>query len=248
MLEGALRTRFSGHIRSRREARTLGECLRVGVGIPRGPGALRVASISPEIGSKWVLGSAKLPKERTRFVASNFARVNFSPFSGGSTGPKRVGALGGCPEARVDAPKGLRALRVASKAPEKTTKWVFCCAKHAENRFVQVATNFTRTVFSPITGENTGPKGVGVLGGRPRVKVDAPRGPLALRVAFEAPEGVEKWVSGCVKQSENPIVLATANFSRKFTQSMFSPFRSGGECPRDPRGPKRGRPNPNLGW
>ena len=149
---------------------------------------------------------------------------------------------------RVDAPKGLRALRVASKAPERVEKWIFGCAKHSKNPFVQVATNFTRTVFSPISGENTGPKGVGVPGGRPRVRVDAPRGPQPLRVAFEAPEGVGKWVSGCVKQSKKPIVLATANFSRKFTQGMFSPFRSGGECPRDPRGPKGGRPNPNLGW
>ena len=192
MLEGALRTRFSGHIRSRREARTLGECLRVGVGIPRGPGALRVASISPEIGSKWVLGSAKIPKERTRFVVSQVARVNFSPFSGGSTGPKRVGALGGCPEARVDAPKGLRALRVASKAPEKTAKWVFCCAKHAENRFVQVATNFTRTVFSPFPGKNTGPKGVGTLGDSLKTGVGVPRDPRVPRKALISSEMMER--------------------------------------------------------
>ena len=181
-------------------------------------------------------------------MATNLARVEFSPFSGGNSGPKEVGALGGCPEARVDAPKGLRALRVASKAPERVAKWVFCCAKHAENLFVQVATNFARTVFSPCSGENTGPKGVGALGGRPRVRVDAPGDPWALRVASKAPEGVEKWVSGCAKQSKNPIVLATANFPRKFTQNVLSPFREGGDGPRDPRGPRGNHPKPKLRW
>ena len=153
-------------------------------------------------------------------MATNLARVEFSPFSGGNSGPKEVGTLGGCPEARVDAPKGLRALRVASKAPERVAKWVFCCAKRAENLFVQVATNFARIVFSPYSGENTGLKGVGTLGGRPRVRVDVPEGPRALRVASKAPERVEKRIFGCAKHSKNPIVLVTTNFPRK----VFSPF------------------------
>ena len=33
----------------------------------------------------------------------------------------------------------------------------------------------------------------------------------------------------------------------KFTRNRFSPIRVGGDGPRDPRGPKGGRPNPNLG-
>ena len=95
MLEGTLEARSFDLVRSRRGARTLGGCLRVWVSIPRGPRALRVATVSPEVGSKLVFGSAKLPKERTKFVATNLARVVFSPFSGGNAGPKGVGTLGG---------------------------------------------------------------------------------------------------------------------------------------------------------